>query len=173
LRQRTTPGQGLVIRLLEGLTKAAQTGLERAEALERGRTRAAGVIAATRRPGALLALLTRVQLTPVCAPQAIAGELGLTLAGAGRLLARAAGNGLLREVSGRHSWRLYLPPDLAVVFGFAPRPRGRPRAESPPLPPQSPQRDLSEVLAEFDRELADVISRLPGLADVQHDDGLQ
>ena len=173
LRSNQAPEE-VVVRLLDALTKAARSGLERAEALERDRTRASRVIAASRRPGALLALLARVQLTPLCGPPAIAGELGLTLAGAGRLLARAASHGLLREVSGRQSWRLYLPPDLAVVFGFVAPPRGRPRSEPPPLPsPPPPQRDLSEVFAEFDREMAEVISRVPALAIVQDEDRLQ
>lgn len=138
-------------RLLKALGDAADAGLARLEAIERDRHRAARAIAALSRPGALPRLAARFQLRPMVSPQAIAREFGITIGGAGKLLARAAEAGLAREVRGTQAWKLYLAPDLAVVFGFVAPPRGRPRAEPPALPRDPP---IADILGAFDAEMA-------------------
>ena len=94
---------------------------------------------------------------PVLSPRAVAIRLRLTISGAGKLLARAAASGLLVEVSGRQSWRAYLPPDLAQSFGFVPARRGRPLAPPPPRPA------LDAVLSDFDGEMRAIDERLARL----------
>jgi hypothetical protein len=104
-----------------------------------------------RRPGALTRLLALAQLRPLLSPQSAAHALGLTLSGAGKLLARAAALELLVEVSGRRAWRVYLVPDVAVELGLKPPRRGRPTSRLPTPDPAGP---LSHVIAAFDREMA-------------------
>src|SRR3546814_9748503 len=54
-------------------------------------------------------------------------------------------------ITQRRSWRLFLPPDLAVEFGYAAPKRGRPAKEPPPLPAS---RDLTVAFDAFDQEMA-------------------
>lgn len=143
--------EAVLRRLLKALAARAATGLERLDAIERDRLRAARAIAGAARPGALPQLAARFQITPIASPQAIARAFGITIGGAGKLLARAAEAGLVREVRGTQAWKLYLAPDLAVAFGLVAPPRGRPRAEPPPLPDD---RALAEILRAFDDEMA-------------------
>lgn len=143
--------ESVLRRLLKSLGEAAATGLDRIEALERARLRAGRAIAAAHRAGALPRLAARLQSRPVASPQAIAREFRITISGAGKLLARAAEAGLVREVRGTQAWKLYLAPDLAVAFGFVDPPRGRPRRDPPPLPHD---RDLAAILAAFDEDMA-------------------
>ena len=82
--------------------------------------------------------------------------LGLSVSGAGKLLARAGADGLLVEISGRQAWRAYIAPDLAVAFGYATRPIGRP----PSLPGPG---SLDPVLARFDADMAAFDARLSSL----------
>ena len=151
LRFDQPPDQAVLRRLLKALAEAAETGLERLLAVERDRLNAARAIAAAFRPGALPRLAARLQVRPVVSPHAITREFKITIGGAGKLLARAAEAGLVREVRGTQAWKLYLTPDLAVAFGFVSPQRGRPRSDSPPLPHD---RDLATVLAAFDAEMA-------------------
>lgn len=143
--------EAVLRRLLKALAEAAATGLDRVDAIERDRFRAARAILATARPGALARFAARLQARPVASPQAIATEFGISISGAGKLLVRAAEACLVREVRGKQAWKLYLTPDLAVAFGFAAPPRGRPRAEPPSLPHD---RDLAAVLRAFDEDMA-------------------
>lgn len=143
--------EAVLRRLLKVLAGAAATGLDRLDAIERDRLRAVRAILATARPGALARFTARLQHRPVASPQAIAAEFGMGVSGAGKLLARAADAGLVREIRGTQAWKLYLTPDLAVAFGFAAPPRGRPRADPPPLPHD---RDLAAVLRAFDADMA-------------------
>lgn len=143
--------EAVLRRLLKAIAEAAATGLDRLDAIERDRLRAVRAVLATARPGALGRFGARLQLRPVASPQAIAKEFGITISGAGKLLARAADEGLVREIRGKQAWKLYLPPDLAIALGFAAPPRGRPRSEPPPLPHD---RDLAAVLRAFDADMA-------------------
>ena len=65
---------------------------------------------------------------------------------------RAAALGLVHEITGRETWKLYLASDLAFRYGFASRPRGRP-----------PSPALDSVLAPFAAELAAIDARLERL----------
>ena len=79
--------------------------------------------------------------------------LGMSVAGASKLLARGVDCGLLVEITQRRTWRVFLSTDLAVEFGFAAPKRGRPRKEVPP-PPAT--RALVDVFEAFDREMANI-----------------
>ncbi len=143
--------EAVLRRLLKALAEAAATGLDRVDAIERDRLRAARAILAIARPGALARLAARLQARPVASPQAISAEFGISISGAGKLLVRAAEAGLVREVRGKQAWKLYLTPDLAVAFGFVAPPRGRPRADPPPLLHDRP---LAAMLQAFDADMA-------------------
>src|SRR3546814_5669271 len=80
-------------------------------------------------------------------------SLGLSVAGASKLLERATAAGLMVEITQRRSWRQFLTADLAVEFGYTKASRGRPAKVPPPL---STDRDLAEVFDRFDQELADI-----------------
>lgn len=139
--------QAIVPRYLKALTKAADDGLERLDAVEGDRMRGAATLAAALRPGKMVSLAALLQRRPLLTPLGVSRALRLTISGAGKLLARAAQHGLAVEISGRQAWRAYLAPDLAVKFGFAAQPAGR-----PPRPP-----DLDgQALARFDQEMAEI-----------------
>lgn len=157
LRLQPDAADAIIRRFLKQLRRSAVTGLERLDALEADRLRAAQALRQARRPGALLPLLALSQVQPVLSPRGVGGHLGLTISGSGKLLTRAARAGLLVEVSGRQSWRAYLPPDLAQAFGFVPARRGR------PIAPPRPSPALDAVLADFDAEMRAIDERLARL----------
>ncbi|MFC3216151.1 hypothetical protein [Novosphingobium panipatense] len=99
------------------------------------------------RPPRLLALTHH---RPLLSPQGVADALALSVAGASKLLERAVAADLLVEITQRRSWRLFLPPDLAVEFGYAASKRGRP-AKEPSLPAS---RNLAVAFDAFDEEMA-------------------
>lgn len=152
-RLRKAPAQSDWIGLINGLETAARTGLERLHDLERVYRDAQRAIVAEYRPGALPRLLALTCYQPLLGPQAVADRLGLSVAGASKLLERAAGIGLLVEIAERRSWRLFLADDLAVAFGFAQPKRGRPRSEPPPLPAN---RAIAQVFEDFDHQIAEI-----------------
>ena len=129
---RLTPrhSEAIVARFLHQIAEAAAASLERLDAMEEHRLRAAAVTRDVLRPGKLLPLLALLRLRPVVSPRLAAQQLDLRISGAGKLLERAADVGLLVKISGRQAWRTYLVTDLSVAFGFARRPIGRP-VESP------------------------------------------
>src|SRR3546814_12615872 len=98
----------IVARFLRQIAEAAATGLQRLDAMEEHRLRAAAVAGNILRPGKLFPLLAFLQLRPVTSPRVVARQLELSISGAGKLLARAADAGLLVEISGRTDWRTYL-----------------------------------------------------------------
>src|SRR3546814_11876363 len=124
---RLTPrdSEAIVARFLRQIAEAAATGLQRLDAMEEHRLRAAAVAGNILRPGKLFPLLAFLQLRPVTSPRVVARQLELSISGAGKLLARAADAGLLVEISGRQAWWNYLVKNLAVAFGFDHRPCGR------------------------------------------------
>src|SRR3546814_18909315 len=67
-------------------------------------------------PGALPRLLALSQHRPLLSPQSVADQLAMSIAGASKLLDRAAAAGLLIEITQRRSWRLFLTPDMAIAF---------------------------------------------------------
>ncbi|WP_336975328.1 hypothetical protein [Sphingobium aromaticiconvertens] len=156
LRMKRRPDEGDWLAVLHALEAAARIGLERLQELERHHRKAQRAIVAQFRPGALPRLLALSTHQPLLSPQSVADRLGLTVAGASKLLDRAVASQLLVEITQRRSWRLFLAPDLARVFGYVKVPRGRPRTEAPPLPPS---RDLAATFDAFDAEM-EAIDRL-------------
>lgn len=152
-RMKSRPSGDDWLAMLRNLASAAEIGLERLHSLERSYRDAQRVIAAEYRPGALPALLALIQHRPLLSPQSVADSFAMSVAGASKLLDRAAAAGLLIEITKRRSWRLFLTPDLAVAFGYAQPKLGRPTNEPPPLPPS---RDLAELFEAFDREIEQV-----------------
>ena len=136
------------IRALEAM---AHAGLGRINELERHHRAAQRAITTEYRAGALPNLLALAAFRPLLSPQSVADTLKLSVAGASKLLDRAAAAGLMVELTQRRSWRLFLVPDLAVEMGFVAAKRGRPRKEPSP-PPTS--RDLADVYDTFDAEMA-------------------
>ena len=157
-RMKPRPNEDEWLAVLRDLARAAGIGLERLHSLERAYRDAQRVIAAEYRPGALPALLALIQHRPLVSPQSVAAQLSMSIAGASKLLTRAAAAGLLVEITQRRSWRLFLTPDMAVEFGYVRPKRGRPAKEPPPLPPS---RDLASVFDAFDQEMA-AVDRLLG-----------
>lgn len=149
--------QAIILRNLRTLANRAEDGLQRLQALEDHRLRAAAAIRDARRPGKLLELIALVQFAAVVSPRQVAQRLNVTLSGAGKLLSRAADLDLLAEVSGRRAWRIYMAPDLAIAFGFRSRPVGRPHVAPRPLA------DLEPTLRALDREMAELDAALARL----------
>src|SRR3546814_18621858 len=79
-----------------------------------------------------------------------------------KLRARADDARLLVEISGRQAWRTYLVTDLAVAFGFARRPVGR------PVEPHKVSEALDPSLSRFDAEMAELDAMLARLGVVSH-----
>jgi hypothetical protein len=150
-RLKKTLNEADWLAVLRALAARAERGLERLDHLERLHRKARTAIAESYRPGALPSLLALTLHQPVLSPQAVARLLDLTVTGASRLLERAARTGLLTEITTRRTWRIFMSVDLAVEFGFARVPLGRPRVERP-LP--SPSRNLAAVFDQFDAEMA-------------------
>lgn len=146
--------------ILRDLRARAADGLAIARGLEADRARWIRALSEERRPGLLRALAILWLGQSVFRPEQLAQRLGITRSGAGKLLDRAAEHGLLQEVSGRRSWRVYLAPDMARRLGFAPPLRGR-----PPKPPALPKDDvgIGATLASFDTEMAALVARYPEL----------
>jgi len=161
-RLKPRPNAADWLAVLRGIESMAGIGLTRLHELERHYRDAQRAIAAEYRPGALPRLLALSQHRPLLSPQSVADQLGLSIAGASKLLARAGATGLLVEITQRRSWRLFLTHDMAIVFGYARPKLGRPTKEPPPLPAS---RDLSAVFDAFDQDMAN-IDRLLGNAPV-------
>src|SRR3546814_10348684 len=70
---------------------------------------------------------TRLTLTETLFPYtSLFRSMMPSAAGASKLLERAVAADLLVEITQRRSWRLFLPPDLAVEFGYAAQPPAAP-----------------------------------------------
>jgi hypothetical protein len=145
-----------VIRSVEASADTALTRLDRLERYYRDAQRA---LAAQYRAGALPRLLALMHHQPLLSPQGVADTLGLSVAGASKLLERTKDAGLLVEITERRSWRQFLTPDLAEDFGYVRPQRGRPSREPPPLP-ASPA--LAQVFDAFDSEMAAIDGLLTG-----------
>jgi len=141
-------------RMVRVLTAAADAGLKRLHRMELDHVRAERALAAQTRTGALRKVVALAGIDGVLVPRRVAVQLGLSISGAGKLLARAATLGLLVEVSGRSSWRTYLVPDLARQFGYVEARRGR------SISPAMPAPALDKTLADFDAEMAAIDAML-------------
>ena len=157
LRRAGDPADWLAA--LRALEASALLGLERLNALERSYRLAQRAIVNEYRPSALPRLLALACFHPLLGPQSVADRLGLSVAGASKLLERATEAGALVSITERRSWRQFLTPDLAAAFGYVEPRRGRPRAEPPPLPAN---RQMAEIFDAFDRQMADIDAMLAG-----------
>ncbi|WP_323494055.1 hypothetical protein [Sphingomonas sp. 10B4] len=155
----TRDSPALMRRLLHELCDRAEAGLQSLVAMENARTRALIALRDQHRPGALRELLAMLQAGPIQTPEAVSRHLGITLSGAGKLLQRAAHLGMVKEVSDRRSWRLYMTPDLAISLGFGTPPRGR-----PPRPPVALFTAPDSMLSAFDSEMAEWAQRFGSIA---------
>ncbi|WP_254515863.1 helix-turn-helix domain-containing protein [Novosphingobium sp. G106] len=133
-RLKKTPQDDDWLAALRALGSSALAGLDRIHALERFYRDAQRAIAEQYRPGALPALLALSHHRPLLSPQAVADRLGLSVAGASKLLERAKEARLLEEITQRRTWRLFLTPDLAAEFGYVEPKAGRPTKEPLPYP---------------------------------------
>ena len=157
-RLKSVPAAQDWLAVMRAVERAAADSLERLDLLEKLYRDAQRALAREYRPGALPALLALTHHRPLLSPQSVATTLGLSVAGASKLLERAAATRLLVEVTTRRSWRIFLARDLASDFGFIARARGRPPKEPPSLPAD---RDLARVFDAFDEQMAE-IDRLLG-----------
>lgn len=160
-RLGTRDPSAVLARLLRTIEAAAFHGLDLLERIEQDRTRAIVAASTLRRPSPILRLSAYLLHTPVVSPERLAKDLNLTLSGAGKLLDRAAQLGLVREVSGRRSWRIYASPAVAIALGLAAAPRGRP---AHPGKPQGSPRAVDDIVAAFDQEMAAFNARFPHLS---------
>ena len=160
-RLRKTIDQPDWLSALRALEASARSGLAHLDDLERHYRLAQRAIAEEYRPGALPRLLALTSFRPLLGPQSVATLLDMSVAGASKLLERAAEAGLLVEISHRRSWRQFLTPDLATAFGFVEPRRGRPRKEPPPLPADP---KIAEAFDAFDREMAEIDAMLKSRA---------
>jgi hypothetical protein len=160
-RLGTRDPSAVLARLLRTLDTAASHGLSLLDRIEQDRTRAIAAASTQRRPSPLLRLSAYLLHSPVVSPERLAHNLDMTLSGAGKLLDRAAQLGLVREVSGRRSWRVYASPAVAIALGLAAAPRGRPAHLGKPH--RSP-RAVDDIVATFDEEMAAFNARFPHLS---------
>ncbi|HWJ71513.1 MAG TPA: hypothetical protein VNS79_15825 [Sphingobium sp.] len=156
-RLKRAPDEVDWIRAIKALTGAARAGLDRLDALERHYRRGVHVLTQSYRPGALPELLALVQVRPLLSPQSVANALGLSVAGASKLLERAVAAKLMVEIGQRKSWRRFLPPDLAIRLGLAEPRRGRPPLSPLALPGNhavvAAVEALDQVMAKINRML--------------------
>lgn len=155
-RLKARPNRDDWLALIRALEVAARRGVQRLDNLERFHRDAQRAIAAEFRPGTLPRLLALTMHRPLVSPQSVANDLQLSVAGASKLLERAAASELLVEITQRRSWRLFLVRDIAIEFGYISPARGRPRNEPPPLPAS---RNLTELFEAFDAEM-EAVDRL-------------
>ena len=153
LRTLHGPRVAQLQRLLKTTREACEHGLEGLDRLEKWRQDFAAVVAGESRPGKLEELGKLALTTPAISARGVSDRLGVTVSGAGKLLARAAERGLFAEVSGRTSWRIYVTSEIGMALGLLAAPRGRPPSPPPPSP------DLNAVLSAFDLEM-EAIDRL-------------
>lgn len=190
-----------IVCFLTALADEAADGLLRLRALERAWTAVRRRLDAARQgddasgqPSSQPALRSSSRLphavdllaaTPLLGPAALGRSLGITRAGASRMLARLAGLEMALEITGRGSHKLYALPDLAGLRGELRRPPPRRPAaaarldegsndpESPPLaladlviptgrplPLPTPRVDLAAAIAALDEPLRRVQATL-------------
>lgn len=107
---RTASAEAFADHWLRAITAAARHHLDLEVRLRAYAARAMGHIAARRRPGMLKPLLMLAMAHPLLTSRAASRHLGLTSAGAIKLLTIATDLGLLLERSGQASYRTYSIP---------------------------------------------------------------
>ena len=150
----------IVRRVLRDLASQAEDGLATAFELEAERQRWIKLLGEARKPGALRGLAALGLRAPILRPEQVGRALGVSRSGAGKVLERAAEHGLLVEISGRLSWRVYMAPGLARRLRLI-----APRLGRPAIPPALPTHDdLGASLAAFDAEMEAFAARYPQLS---------
>ena len=144
------PRMVVLRRLLGLLTASAEAGIERLNEIERWRQKFAQAVCSSSRCGRLPDLGPFLANEAAVTPVRVARALGMSRAGAGKLLERAASLELAHEVSGRNSWKVFLARDVAITLGMVSRQRGRPKAID------RYDSDLSPALSAFDEEMAQI-----------------
>ncbi|MBV1692567.1 hypothetical protein KRR38_34280 [Novosphingobium sp. G106] len=162
-RMKRTISDADWLAVLRDLEARAVGNLDRLHDLERLYRDAQRAIVAEYRPGALPALLALTQHRPLLSPQSVADLLGLSVAGASKLLERAKAIGLVAEITQRRTWRVFLTPDLATEFGYVAAKKGRPAREAAPLPAD---RSLAAAFEAFDEEMAKIDEMLGSRAGI-------
>ena len=103
-----------------------------------------------RRHSRMDALIDEIGAMLVATPVSIARRLGLSLRGASVMLEELADLGVLVEVTGRKSWKIFVPSDLVVSL---PDSRTR-RREARSRPPAAPPPDLTPLVDDADAAIA-------------------
>lgn len=150
------PRMVVLRRLLSLLKASAENGIERLNELERLRQKVAQAVCAAPRAGRLAQLGPILVSEAAVTPSRVARSFGMSRAGAGKLLERAASLELAHEVSGRNSWKVFLARDVALTLGMVIRERGRPKAID------LYNSDLVPALSAFDKEMAEIDQLLAG-----------
>lgn len=158
-RLKKTPQDADWLAAIRSIEASAAAGLARLDNLERLYRDAQRAILAEYRPGGLSALSALTHHRPLLSPQSVADLLGMSVAGASKLLSRGVDCGLLIEITERRTWRVFLAADLAVELGYATPKRGRPSKEAPALPAS---RDLAGVFDAFDQQMLEIDRLLAG-----------
>lgn len=156
-RLRSTLSDDVLRATLKAMASAGERGVETLDMMEASHRAAMQAILAEYRPGKLPQLLALSLSVGLLSPVSVAEQLDLSIAGASKLLTRAAELGIVVEVSGRRSWKAFLQPDMAVALGLRKPALGRPRKSPPPLAPST---ELATLFADFDREMAAIDARL-------------
>ncbi len=149
-RLKRTPADTDWAATFNGISRSAEAALDRLDGLERLHRRGLRALLDEYRPGALPRLCALSFLRPVLSPQSVAREFQMSVAGASKLLERAAAANLLVEISDRSTWRQFLSPDLAEQLGFVAPMRGRPTNLPGALPTS---KDIASILETFDTEM--------------------
>lgn len=115
---------------LQSVTLGARHLLDQEQRLRNYATRAAALIAARRRPGRLKEVVMLAMAHPHIGSRLVADRLGITSAGAIKLLTIATEAGLLMERSGQMSYRSYsIPVSLLPSPSIAPDPLADPETD--------------------------------------------
>jgi hypothetical protein len=144
-------------RVLTELRDRAERGYSQLIELEQHRQRSVGTTSKERGSSSMGDLARLLASDPVQTPAAVARSLGLTISGAGKILTRAEGSGMIIEVSGRRAWRTYMTPDVATALGY--RPLSRARRVGLAADGVLMDRALDQALADFDRQMAEFDQR--------------
>ena len=149
-RLKRTPADTDWAAAFNALARAAEAGFDRLDHLEHLHRQGLQAVLSEYRSGALPRVLALSFARPLLSPQSVSETLGLSVAGASKLLERAASAELIVEITQRTTWRQFLTSDLAITFGFLKPKPGRPRHVPPALPVNH---EMADVLDAFDREM--------------------
>ena len=112
-----------------------------------------------RRNSRMEILIQEVASTLVSTPASVSRRLGLSLRGASVMLEELAELGIVVEITGRKSWKTFVPSDLTISA-----PRGSRRQSAPQRnAPLVPSRDLEPLFADTDSAIERAQAAMAGL----------